>query len=127
MDKLLAELQLEAQATLPVSALSGGQHSRLQIGGALCCANPTSAVRMSPATTWTCPPALARAVSAGLARRLRAGFHDARLLDRVTAQTLILRDGQLQRFRPPSSQYAPGRGEMAAGLRRRADEQRMTA
>ena len=35
VDKLLAELQLEAQATLPVSALSGGQHSRLQIGRAL--------------------------------------------------------------------------------------------
>ncbi len=35
VDKLLAELQLEAQATLRVSALSGGQHSRLQIGRAL--------------------------------------------------------------------------------------------
>ncbi len=35
VDKLLAELQLEAQAALPVSALSGGQHSRLQIGRAL--------------------------------------------------------------------------------------------
>ena len=55
VDKLLAELQLEAQATLPVSALSGGQHSRLQIGRALL-RQPTCCCSMSPATTWTCPP-----------------------------------------------------------------------
>ncbi len=32
---MLTELQLEEQAELPASALSGGQHTRLQIGRAL--------------------------------------------------------------------------------------------
>ena len=125
VDKLLAELQLEAQATLPVSALSGGQHSRLQIGRALL-RQPNLLLLDEPSNHLDLPALLwLEQFLLGWRGAFVLVSHDARLLDRVTAQTLILRDGQLQRFALPCSQ---ARAALAAedeqARLRRADEQK---
>lgn len=125
VDKLLAELQLEAQATLPVSALSGGQHSRLQIGRALL-RQPNLLLLDEPSNHLDLPALLwLEQFLLGWRGAFVLVSHDARLLDRVTAQTLILRDGQLHRFALPCSQ---ARAALAAedeqARLRRADEQK---
>lgn len=98
VDKMLTELQLEAQGALPVSALSGGQHTRLQIGRALL-RQPNLLLLDEPSNHMDLPALL------WLERFLlgwRGAFvlvsHDGRLLDRVTRETLILRDRCLYRF-----------------------------
>ncbi len=125
VDKLLAELQLEAQATLPVSALSGGQHSRLQIGRALL-RQPNLLLLDEPSNHLDLPALLwLEQFLLGWRGAFVLVSHDARLLDRVTDQTLILRDGQLHRFALPCSQ---ARAALAAedeqARLRRADEQK---
>ena len=125
VDKLLAELQLEAQAALPVSALSGGQHSRLQIGRALL-RQPNLLLLDEPSNHLDLPALLwLEQFLLGWRGAFVLVSHDGRLLDRVTEQTLILRDGQLHRFALPCSQ---ARAALAAedeqARLRRADEQR---
>lgn len=125
VDKLLAELQLEAQATLPVSALSGGQHSRLQIGRALL-RQPNLLLLDEPSNHLDLPALLwLEQFLLGWRGAFVLVSHDARLLDSVTDQTLILRDGQLHRFALPCSQ---ARATLAAedeqARLRRADEQK---
>ncbi|MGL6555607.1 ATP-binding cassette domain-containing protein [Aeromonas dhakensis] len=125
MDKLLTELQLEAQATLPVSAQSGGQHSRLQIGRALL-RQPNLLLLDEPSNHLDLPALLwLEQFLLGWRGAFVLVSHDARLLDRVTEQTLILRDGQLHRFALPCSQ---ARAALAAedeqARLRRADEQK---
>lgn len=125
VDKLLAELQLEAQATLPVSALSGGQHSRLQIGRALL-RQPNLLLLDEPSNHLDLPALLwLEQFLLGWRGAFVLVSHDGRLLDRVTDQTLILRDGQLHRFALPCSQ---ARAALAAedeqARLRRADEQK---
>ena len=125
VDKLLAELQLEAQAALPVSALSGGQHSRLQIGRALL-RQPNLLLLDEPSNHLDLPALLwLEQFLLGWRGAFVLVSHDGRLLDRVTEQTLILRDGQLHRFALPCSQ---ARAALAAedeqARLRRADEQK---
>lgn len=125
VDKLLAELQLEAQATLPVSALSGGQHSRLQIGRALL-RQPNLLLLDEPSNHLDLPALLwLEQFLLGWRGAFVLVSHDARLLDSVTDQTLILRDGRLHRFALPCSQ---ARAALAAedeqARLRRADEQK---
>ncbi len=125
VDKLLAELLLEAQAALPVSALSGGQHSRLQIGRALL-RQPNLLLLDEPSNHLDLPALLwLEQFLLGWRGAFVLVSHDARLLDRVTEQTLILRDGQLHRFALPCSQ---ARATLAAedeqARLRRADEQK---
>ncbi|MCP3325662.1 ABC transporter [Aeromonas hydrophila] len=125
VDKLLAELQLEAQAALPVSALSGGQHSRLQIGRALL-RQPNLLLLDEPSNHLDLPALLwLEQFLLGWRGAFVLVSHDGRLLDRVTEQTLILRDGQLHRFALPCSQ---ARAALAAedeqAHLRRADEQK---
>lgn len=125
VDKLLTELQLEAQATLPVSALSGGQHSRLQIGRALL-RQPNLLLLDEPSNHLDLPALLwLEQFLLGWRGAFVLVSHDGRLLDRVTEQTLILRDGELHRFSLPCSQ---ARAALAAedeqALLRRADEQK---
>ncbi|WP_323060722.1 ABC-F family ATP-binding cassette domain-containing protein [Aeromonas hydrophila] len=125
VDKLLTELQLEAQAALPVSALSGGQHSRLQIGRALL-RQPNLLLLDEPSNHLDLPALLwLEQFLLGWRGAFVLVSHDGRLLDRVTEQTLILRDGQLHRFALPCSQ---ARAALAAedeqARLRRADEQK---
>ncbi|BBR38602.1 ATP-binding cassette domain-containing protein [Aeromonas allosaccharophila] len=125
VDKLLGELQLEAQAALPVSALSGGQHSRLQIGRALL-RQPNLLLLDEPSNHLDLPALLwLEQFLLGWRGAFVLVSHDGRLLDRVTEQTLILRDGQLHRFTLPCSQ---ARAALAAedeqAHLRRADEQK---
>ncbi|WP_287868252.1 ATP-binding cassette domain-containing protein [Aeromonas sp.] len=125
VDKLLAELQLEAQAALPVSALSGGQHSRLQIGRALL-RQPNLLLLDEPSNHLDLPALLwLEKFLLGWRGAFVLVSHDGRLLDRVTEQTLILRDGQLHHFAQPCSQ---ARAALAAedeqARLRRADEQK---
>ncbi|WP_413162219.1 ABC-F family ATP-binding cassette domain-containing protein [Aeromonas salmonicida] len=125
VDKMLTELQLEAQAALPVSALSGGQHTRLQIGRALL-RQPNLLLLDEPSNHLDLPALL------WLERFLlgwRGAFvlvsHDGRLLDRVTRETLILRDRCLYRFALPCSQARAAQAEEDEQARlRRADEQK---
>ncbi|MFQ2252937.1 ABC-F family ATP-binding cassette domain-containing protein [Aeromonas hydrophila] len=125
VDKLLAELQLEAQAALPVSTLSGGQHSRLQIGRALL-RQPNLLLLDEPSNHLDLPALLwLEQFLLGWRGAFVLVSHDGRLLDRVTEQTLILRDGELHRFALPCSQ---ARAALAAedeqARLRRADEQK---
>ncbi|WP_322862500.1 ABC-F family ATP-binding cassette domain-containing protein [Aeromonas allosaccharophila] len=125
VDKLLAELQLEAQAALPVSALSGGQHSRLQIGRALL-RQPNLLLLDEPSNHLDLPALLwLEQFLLGWRGAFVLVSHDGRLLDRVTEQTLILQGGQLHRFALPCSQ---ARAALAAddeqARLRRADEQK---
>ncbi|MGN4981271.1 ABC-F family ATP-binding cassette domain-containing protein [Aeromonas dhakensis] len=125
VDKLLAELQLEAQAALPVSALSGGQHSRLQIGRALL-RQPNLLLLDEPSNHLDLPALLwLEQFLLGWRGAFVLVSHDARLLDSVTDQTLLLQGGQLHRFALPCSQ---ARAALAAedeqARLRRADEQK---
>lgn len=125
VDKMLTELQLTEQADLPVSALSGGQHTRLQIGRALL-HQPNLLLLDEPSNHLDLPALL------WLERFLlawRGAFvlvsHDGRLLDRVTRETLILRDRRLHRFALPCSQARAALAEEDEQTRlRRADEQK---
>lgn len=125
VDKLLTGLQLAEQADLPVSALSGGQHTRLQIGRALL-HQPNLLLLDEPSNHLDLPALL------WLERFLlawRGAFvlvsHDGRLLDRVTRETLILRDRRLHRFALPCSQARAALAEEDEQTRlRRADEQK---
>lgn len=125
VDKMLTELQLAEQADLPVSALSGGQHTRLQIGRALL-HQPNLLLLDEPSNHLDLPALL------WLERFLlawRGAFvlvsHDGRLLDRVTHETLILRDRRLHRFALPCSQARAALAEEDEQTRlRRADEQK---
>lgn len=125
VDKMLDELQLTEQAMLPVSSLSGGQHSRLQIGRALL-RQPNLLLLDEPSNHLDLPALL------WLERFLqewRGAFvlvsHDARLLDRVTRDTLILRDRRIYRFALPCSQARAALAEEDENARlRRADEQK---
>lgn len=125
VDKMLTELQLAEQADLPVSALSGGQHTRLQIGRALL-HQPNLLLLDEPSNHLDLPALL------WLERFLlawRGAFvlvsHDGRLLDRVTRETLILRDRRLHRFALPCSQARAALAEEDEQTRlRRADEQK---
>lgn len=125
VDKMLTELQLAEQADLPVSALSGGQHTRLQIGRALL-HQPNLLLLDEPSNHLDLPALL------WLERFLRAWrgafvlvSHDGRLLDRVTRETLILRDRRLHRFALPCSQARAALAEEDEQTRlRRADEQK---
>ncbi|WP_281706043.1 ABC-F family ATP-binding cassette domain-containing protein [Aeromonas taiwanensis] len=125
VDKLLAELLLEAQAALPVSALSGGQHSRLQIGRALL-RQPNLLLLDEPSNHLDLPALLwLEQFLLGWRGAFVLVSHDGRLLDRVTEQTLILRDGQLHRFALPCSQARATLATEDEQTRlRRADEQK---
>lgn len=125
VDKMLLALQLDQQAELPVGALSGGQHTRLQIGRALL-RQPNLLLLDEPSNHLDLPALL------WLERFLlgwRGAFvlvsHDGRLLDRVTSDTLILRDGRLHRFALPCSQARAALAQEDEQARlRRADEQK---
>lgn len=125
VDKMLTELQLAEQADLPVSALSGGQHTRLQIGRALL-HQPNLLLLDEPSNHLDLPALI------WLERFLlawRGAFvlvsHDGRLLDRVTRETLILRERRLHRFALPCSQARAALAEEDEQARlRRADEQK---
>lgn len=125
VDKMLTELQLEAQATLPVSALSGGQHSRLQIGRALL-RQPNLLLLDEPSNHLDLPALLwLEQFLLGWRGAFVLVSHDGRLLDRVTEQTLILRDGELHRFALPCSEARAALAtEDEQALLRRADEQK---
>lgn len=122
---MLLALQLDQQAELPVGALSGGQHTRLQIGRALL-RQPNLLLLDEPSNHLDLPALL------WLERFLlgwRGAFvlvsHDGRLLDRVTSDTLILRDGRLHRFALPCSQARAALAQEDEQARlRRADEQK---
>ncbi|MGY4024851.1 ABC-F family ATP-binding cassette domain-containing protein [Aeromonas rivuli] len=125
VDKMLDELQLAEQADLPVTTLSGGQHSRLQIGRALL-RQPNLLLLDEPSNHLDLPALL------WLERFLsswRGAFvlvsHDGRLLDRVTQHTLILRDRRIYRFAQPCSQARAALVEEDDNARlRRMDEQK---
>lgn len=125
VDKMLTELQLAEQADLPVNALSGGQHTRLQIGRALL-RQPNLLLLDEPSNHLDLPALL------WLERFLlawRGAFvlvsHDGRLLDRVTRDTLVLRDRRLYRFALPCSQARAALAEEDEQARlRRMDEQK---
>ncbi|MNS71042.1 putative ABC transporter ATP-binding protein YheS [compost metagenome] len=125
VDKMLTELQLEEQAELPASALSGGQHTRLQIGRALL-RQPNLLLLDEPSNHLDLPALLwLEQFLLGWRGALVLVSHDARLLDRVTSETLILRDGRLHRFALPCSQARVALAEEDEQARlRRADEQK---
>ncbi|MDM5124229.1 ABC-F family ATP-binding cassette domain-containing protein [Aeromonas rivipollensis] len=125
VDKMLTELQLEEQAELPVSALSGGQHTRLQLGRALL-RQPNLLLLDEPSNHLDLPALLwLEQFLLGWRGALVLVSHDARLLDRVTSETLILRDGRLHRFALPCSQARVALAEEDEQARlRRADEQK---
>jgi ATPase subunit of ABC transporter with duplicated ATPase domains len=125
VDKMLDELQLTEQASVPVSALSGGQHSRLQIGRALL-RQPNLLLLDEPSNHLDLP---AQLWLEHFLQNWRGAFvlvsHDARLLDRVTQDTLILRDRRIYRFALPCSQARAALVEEDDSARqRRADEQK---
>ncbi|MFC5704962.1 ABC-F family ATP-binding cassette domain-containing protein [Aeromonas eucrenophila] len=125
VDKMLTELQLSEQAAVPVSALSGGQHSRLQIGRALL-RQPNLLLLDEPSNHLDLPSLLwLERFLLGWRGALVLVSHDARLLDRVTSDTLILRDRRLYRFALPCSQARVALAEEDDNARqRRADEQK---
>ncbi|WP_270688508.1 ABC-F family ATP-binding cassette domain-containing protein [Aeromonas sp. D3] len=125
VDKMLTELQLEAQAALPVSALSGGQHTRLQIGRALL-RQPNLLLLDEPSNHLDLPALLwLEHFLLGWRGAFVLVSHDGRLLDRVTRETLILRDRCLYRFALPCSQARAAQAEEDEQARlRRADEQK---
>ncbi|MGY3943302.1 ABC-F family ATP-binding cassette domain-containing protein [Aeromonas tecta] len=125
VDKMLDELQLTEQASFPVSALSGGQHSRLQIGRALL-RQPNLLLLDEPSNHLDLPALL---WLEHFLQNWRGAFvlvsHDARLLDRVTQDTLILRDRRIYRFALPCTQARAALVEEDDNARqRRADEQK---
>ncbi|MGL5813907.1 MAG: ABC-F family ATP-binding cassette domain-containing protein [Aeromonas sp.] len=125
VDKMLTELQLGEQAELPVSTLSGGQHSRLQIGRALL-RQPNLLLLDEPSNHLDLPALLwLEQFLLGWRGAFVLVSHDGRLLDRVTSETLILRDGAIHRFALPCSR---ARAALAAedeqARLRRADEQK---
>lgn len=123
--KMLTDLQLDEQAALPVSALSGGQHSRLQIGRALL-RQPNLLLLDEPSNHLDLPSLLwLEQFLLGWRGAFVLVSHDGRLLDRVTEQTLILRDGELHRFALPCSQARTAlAAEDEQARLRRADEQK---
>lgn len=125
VDKMLTELRLAEQAELPVSALSGGQHTRLQLGRALL-RQPNLLLLDEPSNHLDLPALLwLEQFLLGWRGALVLVSHDGRLLDRVTDQTLILRGGQLHRFALPCSQARVALAEEDEQARlRRADEQK---
>lgn len=120
VDATLAELGLPPQlADLPVSALSGGQHTRLLLGRALLQA-PNVLLLDEPGNHLDLPSLL------WLERFLqgwRGAFivvsHDPRLLDNVTQASWILRDQRLYRFELPCSAARLALAEADAAARSR--------
>lgn len=125
VDKMLTGLQLDEQTALPVSDLSGGQHSRLQIGRALL-RQPNLLLLDEPSNHLDLPSLLwLEQFLLSWRGALVLVSHDARLLDRVTSDTLILRDGRLHRFALPCSRARAALAEEDEQTRlRRADEQK---
>ncbi|MEG0008246.1 MAG: ABC-F family ATP-binding cassette domain-containing protein [Aeromonas sp.] len=125
VDKMLTDLQLSEQAELPVEALSGGQHTRLQLGRALL-RQPNLLLLDEPSNHLDLPSLLwLEQFLLGWRGALVLVSHDARLLDRVTSDTLILRDGRIHRFALPCSQARAALAEEDEQThQRRADEQK---
>ncbi|UTH74680.1 ABC-F family ATP-binding cassette domain-containing protein [Chromobacterium sp. IIBBL 290-4] len=131
-DSLLAELELASQANTRVSDLSGGQHTRLLLGRAAL-RQPNLLLLDEPSNHLDLPSLL---WLEDFLSRWRGGFilvsHDARLLDRVTQCSWILRDARLYRFALPCSQAraALAEADLAAQARRDGEQKeidRLTA
>lgn len=125
LDKMLEDLQLAPHATQVVTSLSGGQHSRLQLGRALL-RQPNLLLLDEPSNHLDLPSLLwLEQFLQGWRGALVLVSHDARLLDRVTQDTLILRDRRLYRFALPCSQARAALvQEDESARQRRADEQK---
>lgn len=102
-DSLLAELSLQDDAATPVAGLSGGQHTRLLLGRALL-RQPNLLLLDEPSNHLDLPAML---WLEDFLSRWTGSFvlvsHDARLLDRCTRHSWILRDARLYRFELPCS------------------------
>lgn len=125
LDKMLEDLQLAPHATQVVTSLSGGQHSRLQLGRALL-RQPNLLLLDEPSNHLDLPSLLwLEQFLQGWRGALVLVSHDARLLDRVTQDTLILRDRRIYRFALPCSQARAALvQEDESARQRRADEQK---
>ncbi|MGY3930126.1 ABC-type transporter ATP binding protein [Aeromonas encheleia] len=125
LDKMLEDLQLAPHATQVVTSLSGGQHSRLQLGRALL-RQPNLLLLDEPSNHLDLPSLLwLEQFLQGWRGALVLVSHDGRLLDRVTQDTLILRDRRLYRFALPCSQARAALvQEDESARQRRADEQK---
>ncbi|MFR9719018.1 ABC-F family ATP-binding cassette domain-containing protein [Aeromonas diversa] len=125
VDGQLAELGLMDQAEHRVSTLSGGQHTRLQLGRALL-RQPNLLLLDEPSNHLDLPSLLwLERLLLGWSGALVLVSHDARLLDRVTQQTLVLQGGRLHRFALPCSQARRALAEEeASAIQRHGDEQK---
>ena len=125
LDKMLEDLQLAPHAAQVVTSLSGGQHSRLQLGRALL-RQPNLLLLDEPSNHLDLPSLLwLEQFLQGWRGALVLVSHDARLLDRVTQDTLILRDRRIYRFALPCSQARAALvQEDESARQRRADEQK---
>ena len=125
LDKMLEDLQLAPHAAQVVTSLSGGQHSRLQLGRALL-RQPNLLLLDEPSNHLDLPSLLwLEQFLQGWRGALVLVSHDARLLDRVTQDTLILQDRRLYRFALPCSQARAALvQEDESARQRRADEQK---
>lgn len=125
LDKMLEDLQLAPHATQVITSLSGGQHSRLQLGRALL-RQPNLLLLDEPSNHLDLPSLLwLEQFLQGWRGALVLVSHDTRLLDRVTQDTLILRDRRLYRFALPCSQARAALvQEDESARQRRADEQK---
>ncbi|MEO4027032.1 ABC-F family ATP-binding cassette domain-containing protein [Chromobacterium vaccinii] len=124
-DSLLAELELSAQADTPVSGLSGGQHTRLLLGRAVL-RQPNLLLLDEPSNHLDLPSLL---WLEDFLSRWPGGFilvsHDARLLDRATRHSWVMRDSRLYRFELPCSQALAKLAETDEAARaRHAGEQK---
>ncbi|BEV72610.1 ATP-binding cassette domain-containing protein [Paludibacterium sp. THUN1379] len=123
-DSLLVELGLAEQAGVAVSALSGGQHTRLLLGRAVL-RQPNLLLLDEPSNHLDLPSLL---WLEDFLNRWRGGLilvsHDARLLDRTTRRSWILRDAQLQRFELPCTEAraALAEADLAAEARRSGEQ-----
>ena len=125
VDSLLAELELEAQAETPVSDLSGGQHTRLLLGRAVL-RQPNLLLLDEPSNHLDLPSLL---WLEDFLSRWQGGFilvsHDARLLDKATRHSWVMRDARLYRFELPCSQALAELAEADEAARaRRSGEQK---
>lgn len=124
VDSLLDDLELATAADIPVSDLSGGQHTRLLLGRAVL-AQPNLLLLDEPSNHLDLPSLL---WLENFLRRWQGGFilvsHDARLLDSLSDRSWILRDQRLYSFDMPCSRALVALAEAdATAQARHAGEQ----